>query len=172
RIKGLSDRIIKYYEDMLTIDDDEDKVGTVAFYTAWKDVSIQYLGRSTSIEEARLYVHFIYGRRAADKEKAEYKDWIASIYEKWPNSAPELSQLYGDNAALAYNKFIGVKSRKYDTKSEQEYFEKGSVKVKKIVRKRSTNKKGVLHKPTDLKVLLQLLRKQNSLLIHQCLPRS
>ena len=145
RLKGAADKIIKYYEDMTKIDGDKDKDGTRDFYTAWKNVSIQYLGKSTPIVEPHLFVHFIHGREAADKVKAKYEDWISAQFERWAalGSTPELSQFYGDNAALAYTKYIGLKNKEYDTTEEKTYFEEAKVKTKTIKRRKSQSKKGV-----------------------------
>ena len=139
RLKGLGDKIIKRYEDMLTLDKDDNSRGTVAFYAAWKDVSIKYLGKATSITEPHLFVHFVHGRKAADKEGAKYHDWVAAQFERWPNSMPELGSLYGDNASLGYTKYIGLKDKEYETKDEKQYFEDRKIKVKAAKRKKSSN---------------------------------
>lgn len=144
RLKGLADRIIKYYQDMVKIDSDGDSTGTTAFYSVWKQMSLQYLGEMTQITEPHLFVHFIHGREAADKEKAKYEDWIAAQFERWPNSMPELTQFYGDNAALAYTKYIGLKNKAHDTKEEKEYFDNTKkVQVKTSKRREVQGKKKV-----------------------------
>ena len=141
RIKALADRIIKYYEDMSAITEDGDQKNTTAFYVAWKKVSTKYLGKATAITEPHLFVHFIYGRRAAEVVEAKYEDWIAAQFERWPNSMPELHQFYGDNATLAYNKFMGLNDKQYDSKEEKTYFEgEAKVKAKTVKRRQSKGK--------------------------------
>ena len=140
RLKGLADRIIKYYEDMSKISTDENEQGTRAFYVAWKQACIKYMGQDTAIEEPHLFVHFIHGRMAADKEKAKYSDWVSAQFERWDGSMPELSQFYGDNASLAYTKFVGLTSKKYKSDEEKEYFEKGEVRVKTVKRRKGKGK--------------------------------
>ena len=76
-------------------------------------------------------------------EKAKYEDWIAAQFERWPNSMPELTQFYGDNAALAYTKHVGLTSNKYDSKEEKQYFEKSTVRVKDSKRRQVAGKKKV-----------------------------
>jgi len=145
RVKGLVDQIIQYYKDALDITKDKDKSGTLAFYAAWKDVSIKYLGYVSAVEDPHLYVHFIRGRIAADQKDAGYVDWISAQYEGLAeyNTTPELNQFYTDNAALRYNKYMGLKAKEYDTKDEQKYFEEGKVKVKAPQRRQGKDKKKV-----------------------------
>jgi hypothetical protein len=114
-LKGMADRIIQDRENMLTLENDEDREGTTTFYATWKQVSVDYLGGSTSIESPELYVHFVFGRQDADEMGADYYDWIAAQFEgiKEYGSVPELAQLHGDNAKLRYTKFTGKKHQKY-----------------------------------------------------------
>lgn len=144
RVKGLADKIIQRYKDLLKIQEDEDSDGTKEFYAQWRMVSIKYIGGATDITEPGLYAHFIYGREAADQAEADYYDWIAAQFERWSSingSTPELSQLYGDNAKLAYTKYMGLQNKEYDTKEEKSYFEgKAKVRLKTPQRKRRTGR--------------------------------
>ena len=137
RLKGLADKILNYYKAAKVIDDDPTTEKTIEFYAAWRLVSIKYMGRATTITEPHMYVHFIYGKDAAGDN--DYVDWVSAQFERWAalNSVPELSQFYGDNAELAYTKYMGLKKKKYDSKEEQEYFEEAKVTVKKVKRKKS-----------------------------------
>lgn len=140
KLKALGDRIIHDYQNILDIDNDEDKAGTSAFYAAWKNVSIKYIGMASSVTEPYLFVHFIHGRKAADATKADYVDWISAQFEGLAsmNATPSLQQLSGDNATLRYTKYIGVKSKEYKSNEEKTYFEKSRVVPKKIKRKRGS----------------------------------
>ena len=130
----------------MLIADDEDAAGTQKFYATWMDVSMQYQGgHVSSIAEPHLFVHFIHGRNNAEKMGATHKDWITAQFEGIAeySSTPELSQFYGDNAELRYTKYMGTKTKEYDSKEEKEYFEEKKVAVKTIKRKKSSDKKGV-----------------------------
>jgi len=140
RLKGLSDKIIKYYEDMEAIEGDKYPDDTLNYYIAWKEVVQEYTGSSLSIEEPHLYVHFIYGRVAADKEEANYRDWIAAQFEQWGGNMPELSQFYGDRAKMAYTKYMGAQKKEYNSEDEKDYFEKGKVKAKTPQRRKVKGK--------------------------------
>lgn len=145
RLKSLGDRIINQYKNLLTIDEDPDPDSTTKFVAAWKVISIKYLGSAASVTEPHLYVNFIHGREAADKHKADYLDWISAQFERFAfmNSSPELTQLFGDNAELAYTKYTGSKNKEYGSDEEKKYFEQSKVTTKKIVRKDSKKETGV-----------------------------
>ena len=139
RVKSLADRIIQDYENLLKISNDDNEQGTAEIYTAWRHITMKYLGGVVpSVTEPHLYIHFIFAREEADKHKARYEDWIAAQYEKWAgiNSTPELSQLYGEPAVLAYNKYMGLANKQYDTKEEKQYFEERKIKPKSPQRRK------------------------------------
>lgn len=145
RLKGLADKIIKYYEDILAIENDEDSDGTTDFYVAWQNAMIKHTGRSMSIEDPHMYVNFIYGRQAANKTEAKFEDWVEAQFERWTPSGtiPELYHLFGDNAELAYTKYIAAKKKKYGSKEEEAYFENRRVRVKAVKRGKTTDKKKI-----------------------------
>jgi len=144
RMKNISDPVISRYEDYKSINEDKSPDNTRVFHASWKAASQQYVGRSESITEPHLYVHLIRGREAADSVKAHYTDWISAQFEKWAGmgSIPQLSQFYGDNASLAYNKYYAKHGKKEETKEEKQ-IKKGKVipiKGQKTVnRKKRTN---------------------------------
>jgi hypothetical protein len=78
------------------------------------------------IEDPDKKVVFIYARECADSIKANYQDFIDAQFDKWSylESVPELSQLYGENAKLIYQKYMATQRQKYQTDEEQIYFKK------------------------------------------------
>jgi hypothetical protein len=142
RMKGAADNIIKRYEDHLAISNDERREETTIFYSTWKVVSHQYTGSSPQVTDPALYVHFVRGRVEADKYKADYTEWITAQFEKWAglNSIPELSQLYGEKAYLAYVKHTG-KETKYESETEKTYFKAKQLPIKRKQQVSRTKKK-------------------------------
>lgn len=137
-LKGLSDRIIKTYENYQTIHGDVSRESTTEFYTYWKAVSQKYTGRAESITEPHLYVHFVHGREAADEAKAPYAEWIVAQFERWAGmgSTPELSQFYGDNAKIAYMKYSQKRGRQDESEQEKQVRSKKEIPIKGTKSKR------------------------------------
>lgn len=143
RMRGLIDQITKRYEEYKQISEDKDPSLTKQFYATWKAVCQQYIGRSDSITEPYLYIHFIHGRLAAEQAEANYADWIAAQFEKWASlgSTPELSQFYGDNASLAYTKYVQKHGKQNETREEKQ-LQKAKVIPTKTVKQINRGKKG------------------------------
>jgi len=136
RFKGYGDKIVTYYQNLDIIDKDENKEATYEFYQFWKAGLWEYAGEVIDIKDANKYVNFVYGRKDADANNADYIDWINAQFEKWSflNVVPELTQFHGDNAAYNYQIYMANKNKKYDSKEEADYF-------KKVSNKKISNKK-------------------------------
>ena len=61
----------------------------------------------------------------ARDSKANINDWMDAQFDKWTfmNSMPEFSQLHGDNAKLAYTKYMASKGQEFDNDAERQHFE-------------------------------------------------
>jgi hypothetical protein len=62
----------------------------------------------------------------AKKAGADPKDWMDAQFDKWTflNSMPEFSQIHGDNAKLAYVKYMAGKGQEHTNDAERQHFEK------------------------------------------------
>lgn len=89
------------------LDEDKDPEGTKEFWQEWLKAMDTYAGTRIDILVPEKFVHMIYGREEADRMEANYEDWIIAQFEGllFVDAIPELSQLYGDNACLRYEKY-------------------------------------------------------------------
>lgn len=122
RLKSAEARIINRYENVQMLADDSDKDGTLRMMKAWRKSMMAFHSMEFDVlDPARLAV-FVLARQDADTLKADYQDYMDAQFDKWTylNAMPEFSQLYGENAAIAYHKYMATQGHKSVT--EQRYF--------------------------------------------------
>lgn len=131
RMKGYyADNIILYYKNGLVISEDPTQEKTQKMYESWQRVLLEYFNQVIEVHDFNRYVNFVYAKNDADQLKANYVDWVTAQFEKWAyvGVVPELSQLYGENAAYNYQIYMANKNKSKkksnDSKEEREYFEK------------------------------------------------
>jgi hypothetical protein len=126
RLLAVNSKILTQYTNILTLENDPYKENTIKIYQAWKSALSRYHHMDFDVEDPDKKVVFIYARECADSIKANYQDFIDAQFDKWSylESVPELSQLYGENAKLIYQKYMATQRQKYQTDEEQIYFKK------------------------------------------------
>ena len=123
RMKGSDQRIRTRYENMeLLTECDQLKMGEMR--NAW-DRSLKNfhdLGMTPNIDQMADIVHAVV---EADKSGAKYTDWMDAQFDKWTylDSMPEFSQLHGDNAVLAYTKYMAGQKSEFANDGERQHFE-------------------------------------------------
>lgn len=57
--------------------------------------------------------------------KASIQDWMDAQYDRWSwkDTMPEFYQLHGDNAKLAYTKYMATQGKKYTNEAEKQHFD-------------------------------------------------
>ena len=126
RLKSASHKIADYYKNLQVIDEDETPDKTKEMYLIWQKVMLKCFGQNIKVGNVNQFVHFVYAKRDADVMGAKYDDWIEAQFDKWAflNSAPEFSQLNGENAALVYQVYMGKTDKEYESDEEKNYFKK------------------------------------------------
>jgi len=143
RLKGAHPKILLRYENTLKLEGYDDTEGFMRMYIAWKKALLKYHQLDFDVEDPDRLVAFIYAIDEATKVKASYEDYIDAQFDKWSflDSMPEFSQLYGENAVLAYHKYMANQKHKYSSVSERKYHEKVSsdeeIPIKKTERKKT-----------------------------------
>lgn len=133
RMKGSFQRLVDHYNQVKVINDDISPEKTVKLYQVWQQLIAKHFGVEIDfISDASKMVHFVYMKEDIEQEKASYSDWIEAQFEKWSylNIIPEPGVMYGDNAILAYKKYMGKRHVTYKSDEEEGYFNKvGTEKV-------------------------------------------
>jgi len=124
RLKSADNKIRIRYTNLMLVFNDSDPQGTARMADAWHVSLKEFHGLEMKINEDQ-YAALVLTRQEADKAKAKYIDWITAQFDKWTfmNSMPEFSQLYGDNAALAYTKYMINKKAEFKNEDERKHFE-------------------------------------------------
>lgn len=142
RLKGANLKIIKRIESLHILYKDPNPDFTQAIYKAWKKMVKIYYGSEFEIDNPDKFVAFCLAAQDAKKHNATAEDWIQAQFEKFSflGVIPEFTQLYGDDAVLAYHKFCITKNR-----MEHKYIERDEKKIpiKKAKRQESKDKTGV-----------------------------
>lgn len=143
RLKGCDDRIINRYASMEKIVDDPDKDGTARMQEAWKQSLFQFHSMEFPVDTSERQADLIYARETADKLKADYQDYMDAQFDRFSylNAMPEFYQLYGENAELAYHKYMASQKREYTTEEERKYF-KTVKRGKKVPLKKVQHQRG------------------------------
>lgn len=107
KFKYYNSKIYEQKESHAVLDDDKDPEGSKAFWQCWLNAMEVYAGTTLDILIPEKFVHMIYGREEADRMEADYEDWVTAQFEglAFVEAIPELSQFYGDNACLRYEKY-------------------------------------------------------------------
>jgi hypothetical protein len=148
RLKGASQRIVEYHQEMQMIQNDITPKDTdnmvVAYTTAIKhfySTNIEIDNNNNSTQRA----HFIYMKEVADKANADYFDWVFAHFERYLylNSIPSFSQLYSDQSILIYKTYM-AKVGKKTSETERNYFNKlSNVKKTDIPTKKDQQKESL-----------------------------
>jgi len=143
RLKGTHPKILLRYENLQKLERYEDEDGFKRMYLAWKKSLFKYHQLDFDVEDPDRLVAFIYAIEEASKLKAVYQDYMDAQFDKWSflDSMPEFSQLYGENAGLAYYKYMASQKGKYSSEAERKYHEKvksgEEIPIKKSKRKKT-----------------------------------
>lgn len=107
KFKYYASKIHEKYEAVKVLEEDNYPEGTIKFWEAWKVAMSEHAGGSYDIVIPEKMIHMIYGRQEADEAKARYTDWIEAQFDQlaFMEHIPELSQFYGQNAKLRYDKY-------------------------------------------------------------------
>ena len=126
RLKGMTLKIVDYYQAKTLIENDPDPTGTDEIIVAWSTAVRTYFKTSIELEDDAQRAHFIHAREDADSMKADYYDWIFSAFEKYSylNSIPQFTQFYGDQAKINYQLYFAKVKKEHNSKEEQDYFTK------------------------------------------------
>ena len=114
KFKYYKDKIHEIYECNLIVMNDPSKESTSLFLQVWMELMLEYTGVDINVKDNPMkFVHIVNGREDADAYEANYEDWIRSQFEglAFLDVVPELSQMYGDNAGLRYEKYMVKKNR-------------------------------------------------------------
>ena len=123
RYKYYDTRIYEVFNDKIEVLTDKKRDKSLEFYHIWQEVMLEYTNLEHLIyidDDYSKFIHIVLGRKEADKQKADYTDWIVSQFEglSFLNVVPELNQLYGENAVKRYEKYLHQTS--YNRKLEEE----------------------------------------------------
>jgi len=145
RLKGADNMIRTRYNNLMLVFDDLDPEGTKRMAKAWHHSLKAFHGLTMDMNDDQ-YASMVLARRLADRASADYQDWMDAQFDKWTflNSMPEFSQLYGDNATLAYTRYMAGKKEEFKNEDERKHFktvkDEKDVPIKTVKRKRGSNK--------------------------------
>ena len=108
KFKFYNTRIGECYESYIELTNDDNPDGTDEFYEVYRHLlSVKAGLTEKSDKDYTKFIHFLHGRRAADKAEATYTDWVTGQFEglSFMGAVPEINQLYGDNALKRYQKY-------------------------------------------------------------------
>jgi len=123
RMKGADYKIRDRYENMEILKL-VDPLQTQIAHAAWDRSLKNFHNLSMEVNQDQL-ADIAQASHDAKKSSADINDWMDAQFDKWTfmNSMPEFSQLYGDNAKLAYTKYMASKGQEYTNDAERQHFE-------------------------------------------------
>ncbi len=123
RMKGADQKIRTRYENMeLIASCDQIRMGEMR--AAW-DRSLKNFHDLSMEPGIDQLADLVYALNEADKAGASCIDWMDAQFDKWTflDAMPEFSQLYGDNAVLAYTKYMAGRKAAFVNDGERQHFE-------------------------------------------------
>ena len=113
------------FEAQLAIANDRYPSGTKEIFACYRNTMAAEAGVDiSSVSKDDRWLHVIYAREEADDAKAVYADWVQAQFDElsFLDTVPELTQLYGENARIRYERYMqknGKKKKVAREKSEE-----------------------------------------------------
>lgn len=123
RLKGADSKIRIRHENMEVLDEG-DSIALGIMRKSWERSlnNFHNLSMDINIDQMADIARAVLDAHIAG---AVYNDWMDAQFDKWTflNTMPEFSQLHGDNATLAYTKYMASKKQEYTNDAERQHFE-------------------------------------------------
>lgn len=122
RLKGADSKIRDRYENMEILENTPPMQVHLAL-AAWSRSLKEFHDLSLEVNIDQM-ADLARASQDATKAGADIMDWMDAQFDKWTfmNSMPEFSQLHGDNAQLAYVKYMASQKREFTNDAERTHF--------------------------------------------------
>jgi hypothetical protein len=123
RMKGIDYKIRDRHENMEILKWVH-PMDTELAHVAWDRSLKNFHNLSMELNQDQLS-HIARASQEAKEAKADIHDWMDAQFDKWTfmDSMPEFTQLHGDNAKLAYTRYMAKKGQEYTNDAEKKHFE-------------------------------------------------
>lgn len=112
KYKYYDPKISEGYDCIQQLEHDPNTEATYEYSLLYKSIFFTYSNGMDIYQDIEKdpskYAHMLFGRLQADANKADYEDWITAQFEglTYLNSLPELTQFYGEQATLRYERYL------------------------------------------------------------------
>lgn len=110
KFKYYKNSIFEDYENVMVVNEDFNKKGTLVMYGLWKNLMAEYTdGKTFEVDREDDLVHFVFARQEADELGADYATYLKAQFETLYamfKALPEYGALYGIKAKSRYRKYV------------------------------------------------------------------